>query len=124
MSKDPNYVVRVEKAIADKYGKETIKNPRDSWNPEKEEEYQEQLKKFLDRTRQTTAEKEKVDINGVLISKKLLNRDTNRTCPVCSEYSFSFKDDVYMNKFECCFECYVKHVEGREERWQTGWRPQ
>ena len=123
MSKDPNYVVRVEKAIAEKYGKETVKNPRDSWNPEKEEEYQEQLKKFLDRTRQTTAEKEKVDINGVLISKKLLNRDTNRTCPVCSEYSFSFKDDVYMNKFECCFECYVKHVEGREERWQTGWRP-
>lgn len=123
MSKDPNYVVRVEKAIAEKYGKETVKNPRDSWSPEKEEEYQEQLKKFLDRTRQTTAEKEKVDINGVLISKKLLNRDTNRTCPVCSEYSFSFKDDVYMNKFECCFECYVKHVEGREERWQTGWRP-
>ena len=123
MSKDPNYVVRVEKAIAEKYGKETVKNPRDSWSPEKEEEYQEQLKKFLDRTRQTTAEKEKVDINGVLISKKLLNRDTNRTCPVCSKYSFSFKDDVYMNKFECCFECYVKHVEGREERWQTGWRP-
>ena len=124
MSKDANYVVRVEKAIAEKYGKQTVENPRASWTPEKEEEYQEQLKKFLDRTHQSAAEKEKVEINGVLISKKLLNRDANRTCPVCSEYSFSFKDDVYMNKYECCFECYVKHVEGREERWQTGWRPQ
>ena len=26
--------------------------------------------------------------------------------------------DVYMNKFDCCYECYIKFVEGREELWQ------
>ena len=36
----------------------------------------------------------------------------------CKRYSFNLKDDVYMNKFECCFECYIKYVEGREELWQ------
>ena len=124
MSKDPNYVVRVEKAIAEKYGKEAVQNPRSNWTVEKEEEYKQQLKDFLDRTRKDGAASEKVDIDGVLISKKLLSRDTNRSCPVCSEYSFSSQDDVYMNKFKCCFKCYIQHIEGREERWANGWRPE
>ena len=124
MNKDPNYVVRVEKAIAEKYGKETVQNPRTNWTPEKEEEYKQQLKDFLERTRKDSAAGEKVEINGVLISKKLLSRDTNRSCPVCSEYSFSSQDDVYMNKFKCCFKCYIQHIEGREERWANGWRPE
>jgi hypothetical protein len=124
MSKDPNYVARVEKAIAEKYGKETIQNPRSNWSPEKEEEYKKQLSSYLIKTRTDKAASEKVDINGVLISKKLLSRETNRTCPVCSEYSFSFRDDVYMNKYECCFSCFIQHVEDRESRWNTGWRPE
>jgi len=33
---------------------------------------------------------------------------------VCKIYSFNIQDDVYMNKFKCCFKCYVKHVEGRD----------
>ena len=124
MNKDPNYVIKVEKAIAEKYGKEAVQNPRENWTPDKEEEYKQQLKDFLERTRKDNATNEKVDINGVLISKKLLNRDTNRTCPVCYKYSFSSMDDVYMNKYECCFECYIKYVENRETRWNTGWRPE
>ena len=124
MNKDPNYVVRVEKAIAEKYGKEAVQNPRINWTPEKEEEYKQQLKDFLERTRKDSAASEKVEINGVLISKKLLSRDTNRSCPFCSEYSFSSQDDVYMNKFKCCFKCYIEYIEGREERWANGWRPE
>ena len=34
--KDPNYVVKLEKAIAEKYGEETIQNPKKNWNEEKE----------------------------------------------------------------------------------------
>ena len=65
----------------------------------------------------------KVEEDGFLINKKLLTRDHNRTCPVCRKYSFRSKDDLYMNKFEACFGCYVRFVEGREERWASGWRP-
>ena len=32
-------------------------------------------------------------------------------------------DDLYMNKFDCCFNCYIQYVEGREARWHSGWRP-
>ena len=40
--KDWNQVARIEKAISQKYGTETILNPKSLWNEEKEQEYQEQ----------------------------------------------------------------------------------
>ena len=119
--KDQDYVVRLEKAIADKYGEEAIENPKKHWNDEKEQEYISQLKEFY----KTQEESETVheEVNGVLIDKKLLNSESNRSCPVCNSYSFKSVDDLYMNKFDCCFKCYIQWVEGREERWKTGWRP-
>ena len=122
--KDPNYIAKLEKAIADKYGQEAIANPRGGWNDEKEKIYQEQIEKLKEKQVLLDELNEKVEVNGVLIPKKLFTRDSqSRTCPVCSVYSFDPKDDVYMKKFECCYNCYIQWVEGREERWKTGWRP-
>jgi hypothetical protein len=122
--KDQDYIASVEKAIAQKYGTDTIQNPKSNWTDEKEREYLFQLKKFSENERRQQDQEEKVETNGYFISKKLLNKETNRTCPVCDTYSFNLKDDVYMSKFECCFKCYIQWVEDREERWATGWRPQ
>ena len=122
--KDQDYIAKVEKAIAQKYGTETIQNPKSNWTDEKEREYLFQLKKFSENERRQRDQEEKVETNGYFISKKLLNKETNRTCPVCDTYSFDLKDDVYMSKFECCWKCYIQWVEDREERWATGWRPQ
>ena len=47
----------------------------------------------------------------------------SRICDICSSYSVSHADDAYMAKFKCCFNCYIQHIEGREERWNSGWRP-
>ena len=121
--KDPNYVVKLEKAIAEKYGKEAIQNPKSGWTPEKEKEYIEQVKKIKEKRNQKQDASEKVETNGFLINKKLLNREQKRNCPVCESYSLEMKDDVYMTKFDCCFKCYIQYVEDREERWNTGWRP-
>ena len=122
--KDQNYIANIEKAIAQKYGTDTIQNPKSNWTDEKEREYLSQLKKFSKNERRQQDQEEKVETNGYFVSKKLLNKETNRTCPVCDTYSFDLKDDVYMSKFECCFKCYIQWVEDREERWATGWRPQ
>ena len=122
--KDQNYIASIEKAIAQKYGIDTIQNPKSNWTDEKEQEYLSQLKKFSENEKHQQDQEEKVETNGYFISKKLLNKETNRTCPVCDTYSFDLKDDVYMSKFECCFKCYIQWVEDREERWATGWRPQ
>ena len=120
--KDPNYVVKLEKAIAEKYGEEAIQNPKKNWNEEKEAQYVEDLK-ILYKKSQDSGSEDKVDVDGVLINKKLFSKESNRSCPVCNTYSFSYRDDLYMTKFQCCEMCYIKWVEGREDRWKTGWRP-
>ena len=109
-------IIHYEKAIADKYGEETVQNPRSNWSAKKEKEYLEQLKEIARLERETRSRDDLVEHNGVLISKKLLTRREARTCPVCDVYSFSVKDDLYMNKFKCCFKCFIQHVEGREEK--------
>ena len=120
-SKDPNYAIKVEKAIAEKYGDETVQHPKNEWTDEKEKQYLEDLKTLHNSS--TECESTQELVNGVFISKKLLTRESKRSCPVCKTYSFKSKDDVYMSKFDCCEKCYIQWIEGREERWSKGWRP-
>lgn len=120
--KDYNYIAKLEKAISEKYGKETIENPKSFWTKEKEQKYLKDLKEFYRREREKR-ESEKERRGDVLISKKFFEKTTSRDCPVCGKYSFDQRDDLYMNKFECCFGCYVQYIEGRERRWREGWRP-
>ena len=121
MKKDPNYAIKVEQAIAKKYGDQAVQHPKGNWTDEKEQEYLEQLKHLNQNLNSSTADE--VEIDGILISKKLLTRESRRSCPVCNTYSFKSNDDVYMSKFNCCEKCYIQWVEDREDRWLTGWRP-
>jgi len=123
MSDKLNDIARYEVAISKKYGKEATKHPKADWNDEKEEDYQQQIRDLYEKEKYQQEKDEKIEIDGFLISKKLFNKDSNRNCPVCQAYSFELRDDVYMAKFNCCFKCYIKWVDGREERWKTGWRP-
>jgi formate dehydrogenase maturation protein FdhE len=123
MSKDFDKIAAIEKAIAKKYGEETIQNPRANWTEEKEQEYLEQMKEFYSSRRNIKQSQEKVDVNGIKISKKLLNRESLNNCPVCGSFPKKSMDDVCLVKFDCCNQCYVQYVEGREERWLQGWRP-
>ena len=111
--KDPDHLLKVERAIEDKYGSDTIQNPVSNWTPEKEEEYLKQIKEIS----RLEKPKEKIEVNGVLLPIKLFIQESKRTCPVCEIYSFNAKDDLYMAKFKCCFKCYIQHVEGREDQW-------
>jgi len=121
--KDPNYIAALEKAIKEKYGELATMNPKYFWNQEKEREYLADTKEIVKNLLNNEETREKVDLGGILIPKKLINKNTQNICSVCSEYSFSKDDDVYFNKFNTCQKCYVQHIEGREERWTKGWRP-
>ena len=120
MKKDLNYAIKVEQAISKKYGDETVQHPKKGWSDEKEKEYLSQIKEFYKEGHHQVSE---VEVDGVLISKKLLTRESKRSCPICNTYSFKSKDDVYMSKFDCCAKCYIQWVEDREDRWLKGWRP-
>jgi len=124
MKKDTNDIAAIEKAISKKYGDEAIVNPKSLWDENKEKDYIEQVKKSVKKHDKVSEATDKVELNGFLLSKKLINKTSDRVCPVCDTYSFDKKDDLYMNRFECCLRCYIKFVEGREEKWKSGWRPQ
>ncbi len=119
---DPNYAIKVEQAIAKKYGNEAVVNPKSQWDNEKEKKYLDELKEVYYNST-TDEDYDKEEVNGVFIPKKLLKEESNRSCSTCNTYSFKSKDDVYMTKFGCCWNCYIQYIEGREERWKKGWRP-
>jgi ribosome modulation factor len=118
-----DYVAHLERAISQKYGSETIHNPQRLWDEGKEKEYIQQSQAEQKKFAKLAETQDKVEQDGFLINKKLLNREHNRTCPICEKYSFRSEDDLYMNKFEACFKCYIQYIEDREERWMNGWRP-
>ncbi len=121
--KDLDKIAAIEKAITQKYGEEAIQNPRANWDETKEKEYLEQMREFYKKTDKNQKGQEKIDVNGIKVSKKLFNRDSLQRCMVCSSSMKKTADDVCLLKFECCHKCYIQYVEGREERWDTGWRP-
>ena len=120
-----NTLAKIEKAIIQKYGKSALYNPSEGWTPEKEKKYLEEIKRVSKQERNNSDESiEKYEINGILVENGLIIKDKiERTCPVCKAYSFDSKDDIYMKRFDCCQACYYEFVDGREERWLSGWRP-
>lgn len=44
-------------------------------------------------------------------------------CPVCGVPMRGGKSTKAYYDYGCCWLCEIEFVEGREERWQGGWRP-
>lgn len=120
-----NTLAKIEKAIVQQYGRDALYDPRKGWTPEKEKAYLEEIKRLSKEDRENALETiEKYEIDGILVENGLFIKDKiERSCPVCKVYSFDSKDDIYMKRFSCCQKCYYDFVDGREERWQSGWRP-
>ena len=100
--KDLNKIASIEKAIKNKYGEDAVVNPRQNWTEEKEKEYLLQMKEHYSNLRTSESAQEKVDVNGIKISKKLLNRESLKNCPVCGAFLKSAKDNVSLIKYDCC----------------------
>jgi hypothetical protein len=115
---DSNRIATLERLITQKYGSETVKNPRSFWDEEKEKQYLEQLKELSKKENKEKEQTEKIKVSGFLVEKNGIRKTTNRTCPICEQYSFKSKDDLFLLKFECCYQCFVKYVEGREDKWE------
>ena len=124
MNKNYDKIAAVEKAISEKYGEEAVVNPHAGWDEIKEEEYIKQSQDLYKKQKRISDLADKIDVNGIKVSKKLLNRESLQCCPVCGSFPKKSLDDVCLVKFDCCNKCYIKFVEGREERWLSGWRPE
>ncbi|MBT5638520.1 MAG: hypothetical protein HOJ16_08155 [Candidatus Peribacter sp.] len=123
MKKDLNQVAKIEKAVREKYGEEAVAHPKNDWTDEKEKTYIEQMKEFYKKLELSKVESEREERSGFFISRKSEVQTMDRSCKTCDSYSFNSRDDVYFTKYDCCFGCYIQYVEGRTQRWLSGWRP-
>ena len=121
--KDLNYIAGLEKAIEKKYGHEAIENPANNWDKVKEKSYIEQLEKFVEKQKKFEQDHSVENVDGVLVSRKLLNKEGIFNCSTCSRKLKTINDEIYFTKFDCCEKCYVNYVVDREKRWLDGWRP-
>jgi len=123
MEKDYDKIAEIEKAIKQKYGSDAIQNPAKFWTEEKEKDYLEQLQELGEKRKKQEAADQKVEVDGFLITRKLLTKENKINCAVCHTRLKTVRDDIYINKLDGCEKCYINYVEGREKRWLEGWRP-
>ncbi len=95
--KDPNYIAALEKAIKEKYGELATMNPKMYWDSEKEQQYILDCREANKKNAIDEQSREKVDLDGVLISKKLISKNSNKVCICCKEYSFNNRIIKYIS---------------------------
>lgn len=116
MKDDLNQIAKIEKAIKAKYGSQAIKNPKSGWSPEKEEKYKRDVKDFY----------RKKSRNGHGERLSAASADTNKpSCEVCSKafHFMTIADEIEYIRWGVCSACHVFHIQAREQRWLSGWRP-
>jgi|TARA_Y100000310_G_scaffold233177_1_gene236031 hypothetical protein len=69
------------------------------------------------------------DESGYWIEKKLDPRISESynipaKCSLCTFPMRELDDAISYTSYECCSKCYVQFVEGRKDRWNSGWRPE
>ena len=83
--KDLNYIAGLEKAIKRKYGEEAIENPAKFWDEKKEKDYLLQLEEFIQKQKKFEAATDLENVDGILVSRKLLNKEGILNCLTCSK---------------------------------------
>ena len=122
--RNPGQVQAISEEIVRCFGEEAGKMASEHVTEEDKRKFKECKEESDQKRAESRRQTEKIDAGGFIISKKTMAKPKlERTCPVCNTFSFCSKDDVYMLKFGCCEHCFIIHIEGREERWKKGWRP-
>ena len=114
---DLERVAKVEKAIAEKYGEDASRDIRHFWDKEKELEYSRQIKEEYTKRTNLERHKKETEKEGFVLVQRKEGLDHTLQCPVCDKFFVSVHDDINYIKFECCFQCFVQHVEHRESEW-------
>ena len=108
--KDLEYVSKVEKAIADKYGQEATINPCSLWNEEKEKEYLEQAKENAQKYFEKEKDDDIIENDGIFVSKKLVSKSNAKSCPVCDKYLADNRDSVFILKLAYFSTYFLKKI--------------
>jgi hypothetical protein len=110
---DIKYIQALEKAIKEKYGEVATMNPKHFWDEEKEKTYIEDTKAVIKKEYVSQDSKERIEVDGIMVSKNVLMNKEDRNCKICKKYSFDRRDDIYIKKFNACYKCYLCKIEDK-----------
>ena len=117
------YIAKLEKAIAERWGDIAADNPSKYWNEDLADEYEEEVDKLEEKIIESEHSDRKKEKGEFSISRKMLEQGSRDHCEACGVYSFKSRDDIYLTRYDVCQECYYQYIHNREERWESGWRP-
>ena len=115
MAKKIEELEKLEKHIRINYGEIAIVNPKSLWNKEKEDKFRED---FLRLEREKKEKQEIIEeVDGIVVRKnKKNNKIEEKKCLRCNLIIKNSIDIVSYEKFECCYNCYIKYFEDREKK--------
>lgn len=116
MDEYENQLLLFQSALRQKFGDFALIDLSTLWNETKEKMY----RSFLQKESKIDSE-HALRIKSGTSNKKLFI--LGNKCEGCSKVSLKVKDQPYMAKFNSCFSCYISYINGREDRWNEGWRP-
>ena len=107
--KDYEYIAKLEKAIAKKYGSVAIQNPKSFWNEEKEKIFLKSVKKFYKKVNTNKDQK-----------RKYKTHFNDQVCSSCQKhhYFMSLVDEIAFVKYGLCNNCYIEIRQGREQNFE------
>lgn len=88
----------LQEAIKKKYGEGIDIDFDKEWTNEDEKKFSKNNKKLDEKIKKAVGRRKEIQ---------------KRVCDSCGSYSFKSKDDIYMARFDCCYECYIRNIEGR-----------
>jgi len=60
---------------------------------------------------------EVVDEDTYIVSKLVRKENFINKCEICNSGIMNINDDVMFIKYNCCYKCYIRYIEGREDKY-------
>lgn len=117
MDQYENQLLLFQATLRQKFGDFALIDLSTLWDQAKEQMY----RSFLQKESKMDSE-HALRIKSGTSNKKLFISSINK-CECCFKLNTKVKDQPYMAKYNSCLSCYISYIDGREDRWNKGWRP-
>lgn len=101
--------------IKERLGAEAVQEVMENWSEEDEQIYLYQKKQVKTKDLQYLKKAERQNnLSEMSLKEVVTQTDAKRKCNECNKFSFKVMDDIYMLKYNCCQNCFIKRKEQAE----------
>lgn len=105
MSDKLNKIAQLEKAIQERWGAQSVINPKSLWSEQDEADFQFQKSQ---ESYQNSDKSIVSEVSGTITISRLIT-DKQSVCSKCGKYTLSNEDTLYLLKFGICYLCFCNN---------------